>query len=103
MANVEFKQHAGFDQMFIYYRIGNIKKHVGFCGNKPGMPINFLIPKQCPLKHEQKCEVVAAVKEKLGRIKVTKQIEPYLNDGGSNEGSEPESDTGSERLRSESS
>ena len=63
-------------------------RRVGYCGDKAGMPICFLIEDQCKLNDDEKREVVAFVIKQLGSAKITPQTAAYfptIPEGGNDE------------------
>ena len=45
----------------------------GYCGTRPGMPVNFLLPPQCSLTEDEKADVIEAVMEAVGGVSRTPQ------------------------------
>jgi hypothetical protein len=72
MPKIRIKHHALDQNQVMFYG-----RRVAYCGQRPLMPVCFLIDEQCPLDDEQKTEVIKAVWEQIGQPKKTKQTEPY--------------------------
>jgi hypothetical protein len=45
----------------------------GYCGTRPGMPVNFLAGPMCSLNEDEKADVIEAVMEAVGGVSRTPQ------------------------------